>query len=92
MSASEPNFDGLMEIDRDDILAAMQKLTKMIQSDKQFDISEIQQPKQHFASSPHINSASSQKPQYPSYTQQNNTYHYDNVLNFTIFFVNLSVE
>ena len=49
MSASSPDFNNLLGIDKDDLLTAMKKLTKIIQSDKQFDVPS-QQPTQNFYS------------------------------------------
>lgn len=49
MSASNPDFNNLLGIDKDDLLTAMKKLTKIIQSDKQFDVPS-HQPTQNFYS------------------------------------------
>jgi len=91
MTASESHFNGLLDLDREDILAAMKKLTKIIQSDKQFDMTpHQQQPKQHFSSPPRIHSKS---PQHVSYTPQRQNYqqqhdYYDDVnLNSRAFLI-----
>lgn len=46
MTASNPDLSGLLGIDKDDLLTAMKRLTKIIQSDKQFDIPPQQQTQQ----------------------------------------------
>jgi hypothetical protein len=49
MSASSPDFTKLLGIEKDDLLTAMKRLNKIIQSDKQFDVPS-QQSTQNFYS------------------------------------------
>jgi len=49
MNMSNSDLAGLMEADKDDLLSAMKKLSKMISSEKQFDVDHDHQPSQHFS-------------------------------------------
>lgn len=47
---SNPDLTNLLDVDKEDLLFAMKKLSKMIHSDKQFDVDySNQQPSQHFS-------------------------------------------
>jgi len=50
MHSSNPDLTSFMDVDKDDLLAAMKKLSKMIHSEKQFNIDDSHhQPDQHFS-------------------------------------------